>query len=326
MTSDILSATGANGGGVEDWADNTGYLSGGIPPQEVTKNNDGTKTVKDYSMSSDGYLSITTSVYKVDKVSRSVSKGVAGRKNWKKFGDCTGKVRGLESGISTLSVDEIDVEWVNNDDDKDDENEEDTNYAEMAARDIQSRLKIERFRQRVEERKLGVANWAQKMSLEASAKTGDDSNTGPPGSMNAISNINNIGGSSTIGSTGGKYVPPIKRGVPGMGTTGSGDNSYSRDDSATVRISNVSRSTEEADLEELCKVFGQIRRIFLSRDRDTGESKGFAFVAFHNKSDAEKCIQRLDGYGYDHLILSVEWSKPKEPRDNDATRQSSFAR
>ncbi len=78
-----------------------------------------------------------------------------------------------------------------------------------------------------------------------------------------------------------------------------------RDDSATVRISNISSGTSEADLDELCKVFGNIRRIFLSRDRDTGESRGFAFVAFVNVSDAARCIERLNGHGYDHLICRL---------------------
>lgn len=302
-TADLL---GGNAGG--DWADDIDYpLTGGIPPQEVVQNNDGTKTVVDYSMSEDGYLQKTTSVIKVEKVTRAVSKSVAARKNWAKFGDCTNKGPGLEKGISTVSIDEIHVEWISNEDASEEE-EEEANYAEMAARDIQSRLKLERFKRRQEERRLGVANWAQMMSMEAAAKN--------PTQAPAPGLRTGEGGAGPISS---KYVPPSKRGGAGASTS-AGESMYSRDDSATVRISNVSRSTEEADLEDLCKNFGPIRRIFLSRDRDTGESKGFAFVAFVNVSDAARCIEKLDGHGYDHLILSVEWSKPKEPRDNDAAR------
>lgn len=296
---DLLSS---NTGGV-DWADNTDYLSGGIPPQEVKQNPDGTKTIVDYSMTDDGYLSVRTTVLKVEKVTRTVSKGVARRKHWKKFGACSGKSPGLERGVTTVSVDEINVEWINNDDD-DDDDDDDMNYAEMAAKDIQSRLRMERFRQRQEERKLGVANWAQMMSLEAAAK---NPNAPPAPGLRT----------ETPTTTTGKYVPPSKR---AGASSASGGDGYSRDDSATVRISNVSRNTEEADLEELCKVFGPIRRIFLSRDRDTGESKGFAFVAFQEREAAALCIERLNGHGYDHLILSVEWSKPKEPRDGDNVR------
>lgn len=332
-----LSVAGMGGG--EDWASNdndTGAMDygGGIPPQEVKMNGDGTKTVIDYSMSEDGYLAKTTTVYKVDKVTHSVSRGVASRKKWVKFGECAGKTMGvLESGVTTLSIDEINVEWMVHEDDKD-EDEEEKDFAKMAERDIQSRLKMERFRQRIEERKLGVANWAQKMSMEAAAKNpgGEAAGPGAAGGPGAPGGGVGMGGAGVGlgGATGGKYIPPSKRGNA-VGQTMGNDpsSSYSRDDSATVRISNVSKNTSEADLEDLCTRFGPIRRIFLSRDRETRESKGFAFVAFQNKGDAERCINRLDGYGYDHLILSVEWSKPKESRDNDggnANRPTSFTR
>lgn len=289
-------------GGGADWTDETDYpLTGGIPPQEVTRHADGKKTVIDYGMNEEGYLTKTTSVIKVEKLTKTVSKAVAARKHWKKFGECEGKPDGLERGISNVSIDEINIEWIELED-PNKEDEEDADYAEMAARDIQTRLKMERFRRRQEERKQGFANWAQMMSADAAAK---NPNAAPaPGLRSAES-----GGP-------GKYVPPSKRG--GAAATTAGDSMYARDDSATVRISNVSRSTEEADLDELCKVFGPIKRIFLSRDRETGESKGFAFVAYVNVSDAAKCIERLNGYGYDHLILSVEWSKPKEPREGES--------
>lgn len=308
---DILGNPGASGA---DWTEPSDYpLSGGIPPQKITHNGDGTKTVLDYSMSEDGYLAITKSVIKVEKVTKTVSKTIAARKQWTKFGDCAGKPSGLERGISTVSIDEVNIEWLTPDDDEEGE-EEETNYAEMAARDIQTRLKMERFRQRQEERKLGVANWAQKMSMEAAAKN--------PNAAPAPGLRSDQGSGTGAGNAPGpsKYVPPSKR--AGASGTTPGETSYSRDDSATVRISNISKNTEEADLDDLCKGFGSIRRIFLSRDRDTRESKGFAFVAFNNPSDAAKCIEKLNGHGYDHLILSVEWSKPKEPRDGDGARPS----
>ena len=45
------------------------------------------------------------------------------------------------------------------------------------------------------------------------------------------------------------------------------------------------------------------------------QSRGFAFVTFVNKMDAAKAMEALQGYGYDHLILKLEWAKPnaKEP-------------
>jgi len=54
---------------------------------------------------------------------------------------------------------------------------------------------------------------------------------------------------------------------------------------------------------------GDIARIFLSKDKITGQSRGFAFVSYKHREDAEKAIKTLNGYGNDQLILSVEWSE-----------------
>jgi RNA recognition motif-containing protein len=37
--------------------------------------------------------------------------------------------------------------------------------------------------------------------------------------------------------------------------------------------------------------------------------QGFAFINFHRKEDAERAIAGVSGFGYDHLILNVEWAK-----------------
>lgn len=82
------------------------------------------------------------------------------------------------------------------------------------------------------------------------------------------------------------------------------------DDSLAIRISNLSESTQEADLEDFVKPFGPISKIFLAKDKPTNLCKGFAYIHFKVRADAAKAIAKLDGYGYDHLILSVDWSKP----------------
>ena len=38
-------------------------------------------------------------------------------------------------------------------------------------------------------------------------------------------------------------------------------------------------------------------------------SQGFAFISYQYREDAQKAIENLNGYGYDHLILKVEWAK-----------------
>lgn len=113
-------------------------------------------------------------------------------------------------------------------------------------------------------------------------------------------------------STGGRYVPPSKRGGPGarpmFGET------MGRDDSAGIRVTNLSEETTEDDLRELFRPFGHTTRVFLAKDRNTGVSRGFAFINYDRRESAEAAINALHGHGYDNLILHVEWSKPREER------------
>jgi translation initiation factor 3 subunit G len=80
------------------------------------------------------------------------------------------------------------------------------------------------------------------------------------------------------------------------------------EEETTIRIANLSDDTEEQDVRRLCEGFGPLARIFLSRDKETGRCKGFAFVCYRLKENAARAIQVLNGRGYDNLILHVEWA------------------
>jgi RNA recognition motif-containing protein len=80
-------------------------------------------------------------------------------------------------------------------------------------------------------------------------------------------------------------------------------------DDWTVRVSNLPEEATEQDLTELFKPFGKTLRIFLAKDKSKQISRGFAFVTFMNKEDAQRAIWGVNDYGYNHLILKVEWAK-----------------
>ncbi len=67
-------------------------------------------------------------------------------------------------------------------------------------------------------------------------------------------------------------------------------------------------------VQELFSPFGPISRIYIAYDRETGESRGFAFVNFVHREDAARAVQKLDGHGYDNLILRVEFAAPRAER------------
>ena len=59
---------------------------------------------------------------------------------------------------------------------------------------------------------------------------------------------------------------------------------YPSDESATIRVTNLSEDTRESDLQELFRPFGTIQRIYLAKDKVTGQSKVslFEYIYTHN--------------------------------------------
>ncbi|GLT37705.1 hypothetical protein SLA2020_120080 [Shorea laevis] len=103
------------------------------------------------------------------------------------------------------------------------------------------------------------------------------------------------------------YVPPGMR----AGAERSGTDMRRRNDENSVRVTNLSEDTREPDLLELFRPFGAVSRVYVAIDQKTGMSRGFGFVNFVNKEDAQRAINKLNGYGYDNLILRVEWATPR---------------
>jgi translation initiation factor 3 subunit G len=127
-----------------------------------------------------------------------------------------------------------------------------------------------------------------------------------------------VGGASAAGGVaGGKYVPPAARagGLASLAAGSSFKPAGRTDDLNTIRVTNISENTTEADLQDLFKPFGRISRVYLAKDKETLISRGFAFVSFVNKEDAAKAMEKLQGFGYDHLILKLEWARPNAPKD-----------
>jgi translation initiation factor 3 subunit G len=110
-------------------------------------------------------------------------------------------------------------------------------------------------------------------------------------------------------SQAGKYVPMQLRGAGARPT-------YGQNDDNTLRVTNISEETTEADLGQLFRRFGRTTRIFLAKDHQTGLSRGFAFISYERRDEAQAAIDKLNGYGYDNLILHVEWAKPREQTED----------
>ena len=79
-------------------------------------------------------------------------------------------------------------------------------------------------------------------------------------------------------------------------------------------VGNLSYSVSNADLETLFAPFGTVRSAQVIEDRDTGRSKGFAFVEMGTDQEAEAAIAGLSGKEHDGRALTVNEARPREER------------
>ncbi|XP_027108575.1 heterogeneous nuclear ribonucleoprotein Q isoform X4 [Coffea arabica] len=78
-----------------------------------------------------------------------------------------------------------------------------------------------------------------------------------------------------------------------------------------VFIGGLPRDVSEIDLKNLCESIGEIFEIRVMKNRDTGESKGFAFVAFKTKDVAQKAIEVLHNKEFKGRTLRCSLSETK---------------
>jgi RNA recognition motif-containing protein len=79
-------------------------------------------------------------------------------------------------------------------------------------------------------------------------------------------------------------------------------------------VGNLSFSTTEDQLRELFSQAGTVASVALIKDRDSGRSKGFAFVEMGNQAEAEKAIAMFNGKMHDNRELKVNIARPREER------------
>jgi cold-inducible RNA-binding protein len=77
-------------------------------------------------------------------------------------------------------------------------------------------------------------------------------------------------------------------------------------------VGNLDFKTTESELRELFLPFGQLGRVHLPTDRETGRPRGFAFVEMTNDDEAKKAIAALDGKEIGGRNVKVNEARPKE--------------
>jgi cold-inducible RNA-binding protein len=81
-----------------------------------------------------------------------------------------------------------------------------------------------------------------------------------------------------------------------------------------IYVGNISFQTTEQDIDAAFSAYGQVDRVQIVKDRDTGQSRGFAFVEMPNNADADKAMAALNGADLSGRTLTVNEARPREPR------------
>jgi cold-inducible RNA-binding protein len=80
-------------------------------------------------------------------------------------------------------------------------------------------------------------------------------------------------------------------------------------------VGNLSFQVTEADLSEMFAQIGSVDSVKLIMDRDTGRSKGFAFVELSDDKAAQQAISKFNGTDFHGRNLTVNEARPMEKRD-----------
>ena len=84
--------------------------------------------------------------------------------------------------------------------------------------------------------------------------------------------------------------------------------------STKLYVGNLSFNTSTEDLEKMFSEFGTVQSTNIIEDRETGRSRGFAFVELSSKEEAQNAISSLNGKEIDGRELTVNEAKPREER------------
>ena len=93
-----------------------------------------------------------------------------------------------------------------------------------------------------------------------------------------------------------------------------------------IYVGNLNYKVREDDLERVISEFGEVESVKVIKDRETGRSKGFAFVEMPDEKAAQAVIEELNGKDLDGRTMVVKEARPKDwfppfyPKKNERGR------
>jgi RNA recognition motif-containing protein len=78
-----------------------------------------------------------------------------------------------------------------------------------------------------------------------------------------------------------------------------------------IYVGNLNYRVREADLQQIMEDYGTVASVKVIMDRETGKSKGFAFIEMPNDEEGAKAIAELNGAEFEGRALVVKEARPK---------------
>jgi RNA recognition motif-containing protein len=91
-----------------------------------------------------------------------------------------------------------------------------------------------------------------------------------------------------------------------------------------IYVGNLSFNVDSNQLSDVFAEFGTVDSANVITDRETGRSKGFAFVEMAAEGDAQTAIQKLNGMDLSGRAMNVSEAKPQEPRTGGGGGRGGF--
>lgn len=82
----------------------------------------------------------------------------------------------------------------------------------------------------------------------------------------------------------------------------------------SIYVGNLSYDVTREDLEQVFQEYGEVSRVSLPTDRETGRPRGFAFVDMKAEAEEDKAIEALDGAEWMGRDMRVNKARPREDR------------
>ena len=85
-----------------------------------------------------------------------------------------------------------------------------------------------------------------------------------------------------------------------------------------IFVGNLDFNTKEDEVRAMFEAHGQVDRVSIMTDRDTGRSRGFGFVEMANTEEAERAIAAINGTQVGGRAINVNEARPKTERSSGA--------